>query len=206
MVMSSAPCLVLRFFSIGLRLRGRHALFPPKGEEKKAKVESSRHAQLRVTGNRVRPEGLGGWKGMRRTGVLAVALALAAAPAEAATTRHASPAGSASHPTCDGAHPCTLPHAFDVAQADDEVLIRSGTYTLSTALDSHMGLRVRGVDGPLRPTIKGATAAYLIKLDNGGWVRHCGSSRPAEVPGCTWEPRWMPRTSWSRPTDRERCG
>jgi hypothetical protein len=31
------------FFSAGLRLRGRHALFPPRGEEKKAKVEQVRH-------------------------------------------------------------------------------------------------------------------------------------------------------------------
>jgi hypothetical protein len=27
------------FFSLGLRLRGRHALFPPRGEEKKEKVQ-----------------------------------------------------------------------------------------------------------------------------------------------------------------------
>src|SRR3954447_9076675 len=32
-------------FSCGLRLRGRHALFPPKGEEEKAKVERERHAR-----------------------------------------------------------------------------------------------------------------------------------------------------------------
>jgi len=31
------------FFSAGLRLRGRHALFPPRGEEKKAKIEQVRH-------------------------------------------------------------------------------------------------------------------------------------------------------------------
>jgi hypothetical protein len=29
---------------IGLRLRGRHALFPPKGEEEKSKGELGRHA------------------------------------------------------------------------------------------------------------------------------------------------------------------
>jgi len=33
------------FFSVGLRLRGRHALFPPKGEEKKRQVKRERHAQ-----------------------------------------------------------------------------------------------------------------------------------------------------------------
>jgi hypothetical protein len=43
--MSSAPVVSsYGFFSLGLRLRGRHALFPPRGEEKKAKVETSRHA------------------------------------------------------------------------------------------------------------------------------------------------------------------
>jgi hypothetical protein len=36
--------LLRRFFSgLCLRLRGRHALFPPKGEEKKAKVKQARH-------------------------------------------------------------------------------------------------------------------------------------------------------------------
>jgi hypothetical protein len=33
------------FFSVGLRLRGRHALFPPKGEEKKGQGKRERHAQ-----------------------------------------------------------------------------------------------------------------------------------------------------------------
>ena len=32
------------FFSVGLRLRGRHALFPPKGEEKKGQGKRERHA------------------------------------------------------------------------------------------------------------------------------------------------------------------
>ena len=38
-------CLLLRriFSGLCLRLRGRHALFPPKGEEKKAKVKQARH-------------------------------------------------------------------------------------------------------------------------------------------------------------------
>ena len=35
---------VLRLLVIGLRLRGRHALFPPKGEEEKSKGELERHA------------------------------------------------------------------------------------------------------------------------------------------------------------------
>jgi hypothetical protein len=33
------------FFSVGLRLRGRHALFPPKGEEKKGQGKRERHAR-----------------------------------------------------------------------------------------------------------------------------------------------------------------
>jgi hypothetical protein len=37
-------CYAFVFFSVGSRLRGRHALFPPKGEEKKSKVEQERHA------------------------------------------------------------------------------------------------------------------------------------------------------------------
>jgi len=35
-------------FSLGLRLRGRHALFPPRGEEKSEKVQPERHAQRSV--------------------------------------------------------------------------------------------------------------------------------------------------------------
>jgi hypothetical protein len=33
------------FFSVGLRLRGRHALFPPEGEEKKGEGKRERHAR-----------------------------------------------------------------------------------------------------------------------------------------------------------------
>ena len=36
------------FFSVGLRLRGRHALFPPKGEEKKGKGQRERHAAAKA--------------------------------------------------------------------------------------------------------------------------------------------------------------
>jgi hypothetical protein len=49
--MSLLWLLVYGFFSAGLRLRGRHALFPPKGEEKKAKVEQVRHALRNVAGD-----------------------------------------------------------------------------------------------------------------------------------------------------------
>jgi len=35
-------------FSLGLRLRGRHALFPPRGEEKKEEVKPERHAAATV--------------------------------------------------------------------------------------------------------------------------------------------------------------
>ena len=42
LIMSLLASPSLGFFSgCGLRLRGRHALFPPRGEEKKAKVEQS---------------------------------------------------------------------------------------------------------------------------------------------------------------------
>jgi hypothetical protein len=37
-------------FSLGLRLRGRHALFPPRGEEKKEEVKPERHAAPNGTG------------------------------------------------------------------------------------------------------------------------------------------------------------
>jgi hypothetical protein len=42
------------FFSVGLRLRGRHALFPPKGEEKKGKGKRERHARKSLEHDRGR--------------------------------------------------------------------------------------------------------------------------------------------------------
>ena len=43
-VVHVAPLVGCSFlFSLGLRLRGRHALFPPRGEEKKGEVQPERH-------------------------------------------------------------------------------------------------------------------------------------------------------------------
>ena len=36
------------FLQVGLRLRGRHALFPPRGEEEKSKRKPARHASRRL--------------------------------------------------------------------------------------------------------------------------------------------------------------
>ena len=46
MSLLSLACSLL--FSLGLRLRGRHALFPPRGEEKKEEVKPERHAAQTV--------------------------------------------------------------------------------------------------------------------------------------------------------------
>jgi hypothetical protein len=46
MSLLSLACSLL--FSLGLRLRGRHALFPPRGEEKKEEVKPERHASASV--------------------------------------------------------------------------------------------------------------------------------------------------------------
>jgi hypothetical protein len=40
-------------FSLGLRLRGRHALFPPRGEEKKEEVKPERHAARTLADDRL---------------------------------------------------------------------------------------------------------------------------------------------------------
>src|SRR5689334_22452743 len=48
--MSSSVPFVSRPFLLGMRLRGRHALFPPKGEEEKSKGERERHGPLRLHG------------------------------------------------------------------------------------------------------------------------------------------------------------
>src|SRR3954452_25336389 len=48
--MSFSVPFVSRPFLLGLRLRGRHALFPPRGEEEKSKGETERHGPLRLHG------------------------------------------------------------------------------------------------------------------------------------------------------------
>jgi hypothetical protein len=51
MSLLSLACSLL--FSLGLRLRGRHALFPPRGEEKKEEVKPERHAARTLADDRL---------------------------------------------------------------------------------------------------------------------------------------------------------
>jgi hypothetical protein len=100
---------------------------------------------------------------MRRILFLAVTTAvLLALPALAsAATRYASPGGGETAP-CAATAPCSLAYAITAAAVGDEVVVTSGTYSVTTGIVGSVPLTVRGTPGAGRPRIVGA--AGIIPL------------------------------------------
>jgi hypothetical protein len=90
---------------------------------------------------------------------------LAIAPAAHAAQRYAAPAGSGAE--CSQAKPCSLNEALAKAKANDEVIITSGAYTLSSAATLSFeatGANVHGdLSGP-RPTIAAAVPGIALAV------------------------------------------
>ena len=107
--------------------------------------------------------------------LVATAGALLALPAgAAATTRYATPAGSATDPACAAAAPCTLQHAVAVAQSGEDVQLAPGDYALGADPSCAGALQlshvyVHGVLGRPRPRIVGPpTACVAVELGDFG--------------------------------------
>jgi hypothetical protein len=72
---------------------------------------------------------------MRRALAPIVTLLVLAAPSAAhAATRYASPNGSTTSPQCAQSDPCRIDRAVNGAAPDDEVVVASGTYSVTVAL------------------------------------------------------------------------
>jgi len=105
---------------------------------------------------------------------LAIGLVVSTVPAATATTRYATPGGSASDPNCDAGHPCSIEQAINaVAQDGDEVVVAPGNYaTPTTLLWSGKMLNVHGQDGQPRPNVIAPFAVVSMQTATGSTVRH----------------------------------
>ena len=103
---------------------------------------------------------------MRWLAGLSVLLAAFVLPAGAeAAQRYAAPSGTGPEAECPQANPCSLNKAIAAAKSNDEVIVTSGTYTLSgqAIMSSEASdVDIHGdFDGPM-PTIKGSFIGAVI--------------------------------------------
>jgi hypothetical protein len=97
----------------------------------------------------------------------AVAAVLFAAAPAAAATRYATPAGSGT--TCSLVAPCGFETAVESAASGDEIVVASGTYVVSDAVNANAksNLEIHGLDGQPRPTVQIAAPANQGSLLTG---------------------------------------
>jgi hypothetical protein len=98
-----------------------------------------------------------------RAAAAAIALALLCAGGAQAAQRYASPSGSGT--TCSQAAPCELKEAVKKAKANDEVIVESGSYTVTEALAPEgfpEKIYIHGDLGGPMPRISGAVPGPLI--------------------------------------------
>ena len=102
------------------------------------------------------------WRTAARLTIALVALSLTAgATGAAADTRYVTPAGSGA--ACSPAAPCSIVTGIEGAAFEDEVVIGSGTYSLSTPIDTPTGdLFVHGEPGRPRPVIVSSALQGLV--------------------------------------------
>jgi hypothetical protein len=91
--------------------------------------------------------------GPRFLAPLLAALLVSAGPAAASAVRYAGPSGSGT--ACTNATPCSFETAVESAGAGDEIVVKSGSYTVADKVDgqSLLGLDIHGAPGLVRPTV-----------------------------------------------------
>ena len=97
-------------------------------------------------------------------GALAVGLiGLMAFPATAAAgTRYAVPGGG-TVPGCPQTTPCSLEYAIGAASANDEVVVKPGTYNVSATIIATVPLDIRGESPKLKPRIVGTSGTTPLE-------------------------------------------
>jgi hypothetical protein len=109
---------------------------------------------------------------MRRAALpLAVAvLVLAPAAAAQAAQRYAAPAGAGAEP-CVQASPCSLKNALTKANEGDEVIVTSGSYTVSEYIYTEASnLSIHGDPGGPMPTISATVPYQAVQVSGAGSV------------------------------------
>src|ERR1044071_193393 len=104
--------------------------------------------------------------------LVAALLVLVATPTAQAAHRYAAPGGSTTS-QCPAADPCTVERAVNGAAAGDEVIVASGTYTLSAPLNPHGELDLHGDPDAVWPQLvaSGKLSATLLTF-KGGTLSH----------------------------------
>jgi hypothetical protein len=108
---------------------------------------------------------------MRRAAPLFLVLGLLfiAAPSALAQQRFAAPAGTGA--VCTQAEPCSLEQAVSYAEANDEVIVTAGSYTLTGFLYSNVpGLWIHGEAGGPMPTISATLKYQAFQVEGTGSV------------------------------------
>jgi hypothetical protein len=107
---------------------------------------------------------------LRGGATIAIAIAiLAIAGTAQAAQRYAAPSGTGPKAECLQANPCTLKDAMEGAEANDEVIVTSGAYTVpETIFAEAEGLSIHGdFAGPM-PTISAKLNFYAIQVSGAG--------------------------------------
>ena len=118
---------------------------------------------------------------------VAVGLALVlAAPASAATMRHASPDGGNSGSNCtDGEAPCSLKRAVEAGAMDgDEVVLAPGLYEPPSAVAISRPISVHGQAGQPRPRVV-RPSGLVFTVGSGGTLADVQAEAPGTVIGAT---------------------
>ena len=103
----------------------------------------------------------------------AAAMALAAAPASAATTFHVAPSGSKTTSTCSTETPCSVAKAISLAKSGDTILAagNAGTYgteasPLTEAFEIPKGVTFAAEPGQASPTFFSKASGQAFRLQN----------------------------------------
>lgn len=94
----------------------------------------------------------------------AVALAVSAPGASAATSRYVAPNGTGTD--CSSAKPCKLEDAVKASGASDEVIVKPGNYILWQGLSTSAPITIHGMPGQPRPILQTYVAGGIYLKDS----------------------------------------
>src|SRR5215217_3188266 len=115
--------------------------------------------------------------------ILGTVLAAASitASASAAAQRYASPTGTGT--ACSSASPCTIRQAVENASVGDEVIVRPGTFSLTTTLETPQPITVHGIAGQPRPRLVFSGAGDGLRMNYGSTLRYVAVEKAPGVDG-----------------------
>ncbi len=90
-----------------------------------------------------------------------------------AVTRYAEPGAGGANPACPQSDPCDLEEAVESAAAGDEIVVLTGSYTMTTPLNINgIGTTVHGEAGQPRPVLQTSGFTGISLGNTGATLRH----------------------------------